>query len=110
MNSILLTALVTLCVAGMCVRPPSPDDKTPGQAWEPARANGWRRGTALALGGTVKMLLLVVAGLILIALHAVSHLGRGVAVICAALQWNLKAAVAYAACPPPRIASTGGAA
>lgn len=100
MNSLMLSLLAVLCVAGMCVRPPSPDDKTPAQAWEPARAKGWRRGALLGLGGLVKMLLLVVAGVVLVSLVAASHFGRGIAVVCAALGWRLKAAVAYAACPP----------
>lgn len=103
MNTLMLSLLALLCVAGMCVRPPSPEDKTPAQAWEPARAKGWRRGALLALGGLTKMLLLLAAGVVLVLLDTASHLGHGIAIVCAAVGWRLKAAVACAACPPTRI-------
>lgn len=107
MTSILLSIAAVLAVSGMCCRPPSPDDTTISQVWAPARANGWRKSTLLAVAGLLLLLLLVAAGLAIVACRFAGHIGRGAGLGFAAISWHLAGVATLAAAGRPQAVTAG---
>jgi hypothetical protein len=63
--------------------------KTLSELWEPARANGWGRGTALTVAGLFVFALLFVGSVGLVALTVAAKTAQGVSFIASVVQEHL---------------------
>lgn len=99
MNTLLTIAFIA-CAAAMCTREPTHNTRTLTQMWAPARANGWRRATLLALGGAAKLLLLIAAGLAALTFEAAGRACQAAMWVCRIIAHHLRSIAAYSAVPP----------
>lgn len=90
MNAFLLVMLGILATVLCTSRESADNARTWSELWAPARANGWGRGTLLALGGAGKLLLLIAGCLVTMAFAVVAHAGHAVGLVAAAITAHLR--------------------
>lgn len=82
--------VLALLTAVLCTsRETSPDTRTWSDMRARARANGWKRGTLLAVGGTAKLLLLLAGALLLVTFTIAAKTGHGLWFLCTVLGEHL---------------------
>ncbi|MEV6036071.1 hypothetical protein AB0L65_33290 [Nonomuraea sp. NPDC052116] len=102
MNGVLVACLAVLAVILCSTRETADNARTWSELWAPARANGWKRGTLLAIGGVGKLLLLIAGCLITLAFAVVAHAGHGLWIVSAAIAAHLSDLLAPAPLALPR--------
>ncbi|MGW4412620.1 hypothetical protein ACWEJ6_52130 [Nonomuraea sp. NPDC004702] len=90
MNTFLMLALIALALLLATSRRELGNARSLSEMWEPARANGWRRGTGCAIAGLVVFLLLVIASVGLVALTLATKVVQGVAFLASIVVEHLK--------------------
>ncbi|MER6577324.1 hypothetical protein [Nonomuraea sp. NPDC001023] len=90
MNSFLMLALVALGVLLATNRRELGNARTLSEMWEPARANGWGRGTALTVAGLFVFALLLAASLGLVALAVATKTVQGVGFVAGIVHEHLR--------------------
>lgn len=90
MSPLLMFLLVSLALVLATNRRQIGNAKTLSQMWEPARANGWGRGTLLAIGGLLKFALLFAASVGLVVLTVAAKTIQGLGFVAGIVQAHLQ--------------------
>lgn len=90
MNPLLMFLLIVLALILATNRRQVDTARTVREMWAPARANGWGRGSLLALGGLLKFALLFLGGLGLITVSVAEKGGQVVWFVFGVIVLHLK--------------------
>lgn len=89
MNPLLMLLLIVLALILATNRRQVGNAKTLGEMWEPARANGWGRGTACAIAGLVVFALLFLGGITLPVITVATKVLQGAAFVASVVREHL---------------------
>lgn len=89
MSPLLMCLLVALALILATNRRQVGNAKTLSEMWEPARANGWGRGTAWTVAGVIVFALLLAGSLGLVALTVAAKTMQAVSFVASVMQKHL---------------------
>lgn len=90
MNPPLIALLVALALLLATNRRQVGNACTLSEMWAPARANGWGRGTLLAVGGIVLFAIKFLGSVALVVLTVTTKTIQGISFVISAIQAHLK--------------------